>query len=263
MRRDLASHYFVVYIDATFVPTRREHRVTQEAYYSILGVLPDGTREGLAIVNHPTEGAVNRQGELKALQERGVEHIDLIVSDALAGIENAVTSAFPASRLQFCVAHLLREMSALVPRKALLELYDEFCEVLSIDLESKDVNSASQYAAFLNFVERWSKRVPTFERYKKSRNALYFTFLDYSPKYRRMLYTTNWIERLNRCYKRTLSMRGAMPNASSVLFLLGSVAMQVNKTTYSYPVSVFKDWNNDLSVHSSSFRAKESPTLEE
>ena len=120
-----------------------------------------------------------------------------------------------------------------------------------------------QYAAFLNFVKRWSKRVPTFERYKKSRNALYFTFLDYSPKYRRMLYTTNWIERLNRCYKRTLSMRGAMPNASSVLFSLGSVAMQVNKTTYSYPVSVFKDWNNDLSVHSSSFRAKESPTLEE
>ena len=66
--RDLASHYLVVYIDATFVPTRREHRVTQEAYYSMLGALPDGTREVLAIVNHPTEGAVNWQGELKALQ---------------------------------------------------------------------------------------------------------------------------------------------------------------------------------------------------
>ena len=261
--RDLASHYLVVYIDATFVPTRREHRVTQEAYYSILGVLPDGTREVLAIVNHPTEGAVNWQGELKALQERGVERIDLIVSDALAGIENAVTSAFPASRHQFCVAHLLREMSALVPRKDLRELHDEFREVLSIDIDSEDVNSASQYAAFLNFVERWSKRVSTFDRYKKSRNALYFTFLDYSPKYRRMLYTTNWIERLNRCYKRTLSMRGAMPSASSVLFLLGSVAMQMNKTTYSYPVSVFKDWSHDLAVHSSSFRAKESPSLEQ
>ena len=186
--RDLASHYLVVYIDATFVPTRREHRVTQEAYYSILGVLPDGTREVLAIVNHPTEGAVNWQGELKALQERGVERIDLIVSDALAGIENAVTSAFPASRHQFCVAHLLREMSALVPRKDLRELHDEFREVLSIDIDSEDVNSASQYAAFLNFVERWSKRVSTFERYKKSScNVLYFTFLDYSPKYRRML----------------------------------------------------------------------------
>ena len=210
--RGLASHYLVVYIDATFVPTRREHRVTQEAYYSILGVLPDGTREVLAIVNHPTEGAVNWQGELQALQERGVERIDLIVSDALASIENAVTSAFLASRHQFCVAHLLREMSALVPRKDLRELHDEFREVLSIDIDSEDVNSASQYAAFLNFVERWSKRVSTFERYKKSRNALYFTFLDYSPKYRRMLYTTNWIERLNRCYKRTLSMRGAMPS---------------------------------------------------
>ena len=162
--RDLASHYLVVYIDATFVPTRREHRVAREAYYSILGVLPDGTREVLAIVNHPTEDAVNWQKELKALQERGVKRIDLIVSDALAGIENAVTSAFSASRHQFCVAHLLREMSALVPRKDLRELHDEFREVLSIDIDSEDVNSASQYAAFLNFVERWSKRVSTFER---------------------------------------------------------------------------------------------------
>jgi len=52
-----------------------------------------------------------------------------------------------------------------------------------------------------------------------------------------------------------------MPSASSVLFLLGSVAMQMNKTTYSYSVSVFRD--NDLAVHSPSFRAKESPSLEE
>ena len=56
-----------------------------------------------------------------------------------------------------------------------------------------------------------------------------------------MIYSTNWIERLNRDYKRVLKMRGAMPSAESVLFLMGSVAMEIGEGCYSYTVSVFKD----------------------
>lgn len=266
LSRRLSSYYPVVYIDATYVSTRREHSVSQETYYSMLGVLPDGKREVLGIVNHPTEGAINWKIELNALRERGVEKIDLIVSDALSGIENAVTGAFPTSRHQFCVVHLLREMRKLVPRKDVALLYEEFQEVLSIDKDN--VSSASQYEEFLKFVARWSVKNPRFASYcKGTRNTRYFTFLDYAPKFRRMIYTTNWIERLNRCYKRTLSMRGAMPSASSVLFLLGSVAMEMTKTTYSYPVSLFEDWTSTKkkastpSLHSSSNGAKESPLL--
>ena len=246
--------------------SRREHSVSQETYYSMLGGLPDGKREVLGIVNHPTEGAINWKTELNVLRERGVEKIDLFVSDALSGIENAVTGAFPTSRHQFCVVHLLREMRKLVPRKDVALLYEEFQEVLSIDKEN--VSSASQYEEFLKFVARWSVKNPRFASYcKGTRNTRYFTFLDYAPKFRRMIYTTNWIERLNRCYKRTLSMRGAMPSASSVLFLLGSVAMEMTKTTYSYPVSLFEDWTSTKkkastpSLHSSSNGAKESPLL--
>lgn len=261
LKRQLAPYYPIVYIDATYVPTRREHSVSREAYYSILGVLPDNKREVLAIVNHPTEGAINWQGELKELQKRGVEKIDLIVSDALAGIENAVTSAFPTTRHQFCVAHLLRDMSALMPRKSLHELHSELGEILA--MEDTNATSTSQYALFLNFVERWSAKFPTFKRYKNPRNALYFNFLDYLPVYRRMLYTTNWIERLNRSYKRTLSMRGAMPSTSSVLFLLGSVAMQMNETTYSYPIALLKNWTLNLPQRSRIYETLESQTIDE
>lgn len=54
--RSLSPRYLVVYIDATYVSTRREERVHQEAYYTMLGVLPNGTREVLGVVNHPSEG---------------------------------------------------------------------------------------------------------------------------------------------------------------------------------------------------------------
>ena len=36
-------------------------------------------------------------------------------------------------------------------------------------------------------------------------------------------------------------MRGAMPSASSVLSLMGSVAMEKEYKTYKYPVSAFRD----------------------
>ncbi len=69
---------------------------------------------------------------------------------------------------------------------------------------------------------------------KQDRYKLYFTYLKYDYRIRSMLYTTNWIERLNRDYKRTTRNRGALPNADATLLLLGYVAM--NKNAYNRKV---------------------------
>ena len=74
-------------------------------------------------------------------------------------------------------------------------------------------------------------------------NALsLFTYLRFPPHLRSMLCTTNWIERLNRGYKLTLHMRAEMPSPESVLFLLGSVALQMTTGTYSHRLYQFDDW---------------------
>ena len=95
LARRLSAPYFAVYIDATFCSTRSDGSVSKEAYYTMLGLLPDGSREVLMVVNHPTEGAIAWEMELEALKERGVEQIDLIVSDALSGIEMRCVRLFP------------------------------------------------------------------------------------------------------------------------------------------------------------------------
>ena len=91
--------------------------MSQEAYYTMLGLRPDGTREVLCIVNHPTEGALNWELELNALKERGVEQINLIISDALQGIERVVCSAFPQAAHQFCVVRFKRHVLNQVTKK--------------------------------------------------------------------------------------------------------------------------------------------------
>ena len=72
------------------------------------------------------------------------------------------------------------------------------------------------------------------------RNSAYFTYMDFPAQVQRCIYTTNWIERLNRKYKRTINMRTSMPSEKSVIFLLAAVAMEETKTTYGRRIYQFK-----------------------
>lgn len=240
LKRSLSSHYLAVYIDATFIATRRDKQVSKEAYYTILGVLEDGTREVLSVVNHPTEGAICWKEELEALKERGVTQIDLVVSDALQGIENAVCAAFPQASHQFCVAHVKRQILNSVSHRDKPQMAEELNEVFT--LENKEMGSLSGHKLFITFVAKWEKKYPILKKYKADRNIAYFTYMDFPVQVQRCIYTTNWIERLNRKYKRTIKMRTSMPSDKSVLFLLASVAMEETKTTYSRKIYQWKFW---------------------
>lgn len=238
--RSLSSHYLAVYIDATFISTRRDRQVSKEAYYTILGVLEDGSREVLTVVNHPTEGALCWKDELEALKQRGVEQIDLVVSDALQGIENAVCAAFPGAAHQFCVAHVKRQILSGASHKDKPVMAQQLSEVFQ--LENNEMNSLQGYEQFITFVEKWERKYPALRKYKTERNSAYFTYMDFPAQVQRCIYTTNWIERLNRKYRRTIQMRTSMPSEKSVIFLLAAVAMEETKTTYERRIYQFKNW---------------------
>lgn len=87
--RPLDEYFPIVYIDALFWSTKRDGAVSKEAYYTILGVKSDRTREVLAIVNFPTESASGWEEVLRDLQKRGVKRLGLIVADGLSGLETA------------------------------------------------------------------------------------------------------------------------------------------------------------------------------
>ncbi len=72
------------------------------------------------------------------------------------------------------------------------------------------------------------------------RYELYFTYINYHPKIRRMIYTTNWIERLNKEFRRTFKIRNSMPNFQAALTLLYKVAMDKEDGYFRYPIYNFK-----------------------
>lgn len=159
--------------------------MSQEAYYTMPGLRPDGTREVLCIVNYPTEGALNWELELNALKERGVEQINLIISDALQGIERAVCSAFSQADHQFCVVRFKRHVLNQVTKK------DKDLLKQELDNYSRFKKRASHHSKLLKiYVHLLSVGVSIYRSsYSLSapRNIAYITYLRFSESVRRMI----------------------------------------------------------------------------
>lgn len=224
LQRPLEPYYPVVMIDATFIYTRRVDHVSKEGYYTILGVRADRTREVLSIVNFPTESAGAWEAVLQSLKERGVREVGLAVCDSLTAIEDSIWRQFPGAEVQLCAVHLQRNVGRHVKPKDKAQVAAELQEVLRTGDRSDTPEKG--YRRWLAFCSQWGRYYPSIRRMgENGRYALHFTYLGYDYRTHSMLYSTNWIERLNRDYKRTTRMRGALPSPEATILLLGYVAM--------------------------------------
>ncbi len=242
LSRPLEQYYPILLIDATYISTRRIDSVSKEAYYTILGVREDRTREVLAIINIPIESSHGWEDVFSRLVERGVKEVGLVISDGLTGIENAIWKIFPKANIQLCVVHLQRNVLKHIRPKDKSSVAADLKDVFRIN-DSYD-NTEQAWNRWKAFCDKWGKYYTSIVRMKNNeRYKLYFTYLEYHYRIRGMIYTTNWIERLNRSYKRTTRMRGALPNPQATMLLLGYVAMNRNEYLRKIP---FLNYENKL-----------------
>lgn len=238
LSRSLDSYYPIIYIDAIHVKVRRD-RVATEAFYVLLGLKEDLTREVLSIVNIPQESASGWEEVLGQIRERGVDQVGLFVFDDLTGLDTVISKVFASSMQQKCVLHFQRNLNKhirVTDRKA-------FAKELSAVFDPDNINhTANQAVAELKEVlSKWSKTYPKLKSTMGRTDLdLIFTYLQFDYRIRRMIYTTNWIERLNKSFRRTLNMRNALPTPQAAITLIGFVAMEMSEKTYSYPITNFK-----------------------
>lgn len=132
--RKLSPKYTVVYADATYISVRRDC-VDKEALHVLVGIMPEGHKEVLDYRLYPTESAENYEEMLRGLKDRGVTSVEVLVSDGLSDLKNALYRVFPGARHQFCWTHLLRTVERNVRPKDRAEAQTELKEVYQTDLE--------------------------------------------------------------------------------------------------------------------------------
>ena len=110
LSRSLEAYYPIVFVDAIHVKVHRKRSVESEAFYVVMAVKEDKTREVLGIFNRPSESATGWNQMFQALRERSLRSIGLVVADGLKSLEDALEETFPGTSLQKCVTHLKRNM---------------------------------------------------------------------------------------------------------------------------------------------------------
>lgn len=238
LERKLDRYYPVVYIDAIHLKIRRD-TVATEAFYVLLGLKDDYTREVLGIINIPQESASGWEEVLKSIRARGVGEVGLFVFDDLTGLDTVIGKVFAHSMQQKCTIHFQRNLSKHVRRSEKESFCQELKEVFNPDLVDQRVETA--VARLKKMLGSWTKKYPKLN-HTINRNDLetVFTHLNFDYRIRRMIYTTNWIERLNKSFRRTLKMRNALPSSQAAITLMGYVAIEMEEGTYSYPITNFK-----------------------
>lgn len=229
LTRSLESYYPVVFVDAIHIKIHRKRSVESEAFYVVMGIKEDKTREVLGIFNRPSESATGWGEMFEALQARGVIKIGLLVADGIRYLEDALARHYPDTPLQKCVTHLKRNMLNRVRHGDKGELANDLRDVFLTGDRSYTPTLAWQ--AWVSLCTKWGKDYRSIKRMGNDPvYKYYFTYLNYHPRVQAMIYTTNWIERLQRDFRRVLRMRGAMPNEESVIVLMAKTAM--DKTAY-------------------------------
>lgn len=243
-RRNLPSRYYAIYVDATHLPIRRD-TVENEAVYVALGLTTDLKREILGIYSIPRESASGWRDVLEDLRGRGVSDVLIFVADGLTGLESCVRETFPRSRFQKCVVHLKRNVLRKVRNRDRDEVAGDLKRVF--DMDAADDTPGAALGRMERFREKWKSKYPGVGRScDPSLMPFYFTYLDFPHAVRRMVYSTNWIERLNKHLKKALKNRNSMPNEDSVLNLMWASAMLFEEETYRYPVTAFRPSADEL-----------------
>ena len=213
--RPLEPMYPVVFFDALRVKIREEAVVRSKAVYLALAVLPDGTRDILGIWIEQTEGAKFWMKVFTDLKTRGCHDILIAVTDGLKGMSEALGAVFPATTLQTCIVHLIRnslEFANWKERKPLAAALRPIYTAASAD--------AAQTALEAFATGPWGVRWPTVVASWRRAWTQVIPFFAFPPDVRRVLYTTNALESVHARVRKIIKTRGHFPTDDAATKLI-------------------------------------------
>jgi putative transposase len=213
-QRPLEDVYPVVFLDCLVLKIREGGTVQRRALYLALGVTVDGERDVLGMWFQQTEGAKFWMQVLSDLKQRGVQDILICCVDGLKGFPEAIEAIFPRTVVQTCVVHLIRHSLKYVPRREREQVARDLKPIYT----AVDADGAAHELE--RFDEKWGARFPVITQAWLNAWEHVTPFLAFPEEVRRVIYTTNAIEALNRQLRKALKTKGHFPNEDAARKLI-------------------------------------------
>jgi len=268
--RDIAKSYFTLNIDCTFISIRDERYKTSHKVpvYVAIGTKLDGHKEvaGMYLGNEDSKKNVIDElynqdiGESKVywmevfedLKERGLEDVLFVVSDGLAGIEEAVKISFEEARYQRCIVHLDRNIGKLVSQKEQKKVMKDFKKIYS----ASSLEEASlRFDEFMEQYQSKKKLIKKVEEYFEYIKPLY----DVPTNIRKYIYTNNIVESANSKIKRGFYGRGSLPNVQSALNI---IYVNLSELEEKWAKKKVENWKNIFDEINQFFKERITPYIE-
>jgi len=208
-QRTLEPVYFAVWMDGVILKVRTDNKVINKCVYIVIGLKPDGKKEVLGFWIEKTESAAFWMSVLTDLKARGVEDILIACTDNLKGFTQAIKAVFPQAVTQLCIVHQIRNSCKFVVYKDRLEFCQDLKKVYTA------INAKVALEEFEKFKLKWQGKykyaITSWEENWENLS----NYFEYPLELRKIIYTTNTIENLNRGIRKYTKTKTQFPNENA------------------------------------------------
>ena len=240
--RPLDPVWPIVYFDGLVVHVRGGNgKVSPHTIYVAIGVNLEGRKELIGLWLSETEGAKFWLGVLNDLKNRGLRDVFVACIDGLSGFAEAIHTAYPDTKVQLCVVHLVRA--------ALRYVTDKDSKAVARDLR-KIYNAATLIAAeqaLEEFAQAWDEKYPTISKSWRDKWSDIITLFEFSWPIRRAISTTNAIESVNSVIRKLTRNRKIYPSDESALKII-YLAIQEASQKWTMPIPKWKEALNHFAI---------------
>jgi transposase-like protein len=217
------GEYAYLYLDARYEKVRRNQLVQRAAVLIAVGIGLDGKRTVLGVSVALSEHEVHWRGFLQSLVARGLRGVRLVISDAHEGLQAAIRAVLGGVPWQRCQFHLQQNASKYVPR---LELKAAVAADIRAVFNAPDRDEAD--ALLRRMVQKYEQTAPKLAAWMEENLPEGLTVFAFPAAHRRLLRTTNGLERVNRELRRRSRVASIFPNEASCLRLMSAVLMETS-----------------------------------
>ncbi len=221
LERPIEGEWPYLWIDATYVKVRQNHRIVSVAVIVAVGVNTDGRREVLGLDIGPSEAETFWTEFLRKLARRGLRGVKLVISDAHEGIKASVAKVMTAS-WQRCRVHFMRNVLAHAGRSG-RRVVSAF---IATAFAQEDAEAARQQ--WRRVADQLRPKVPKLAALMDTAETDVLAYMGFPAAHRAKLHSTNPLERLNGEIKRRTEVVGIFPDEPSIRRLVGAILLEQN-----------------------------------
>lgn len=218
--RPLSGEYPYLIVDAQYHKVRQDHRIVSKGILTVVGISREGYREVLALQCAPTENETTWAAVFRGLLDRGLQGVQLVISDDHNGLRNAIERHFQDCQWQRCQVHYLRNLLNMAPKKLGRVLANQLRDIFNAPERKTAHNRVKE------LVSLYAQKLPEVAEFLENTAEEVLACFNFPEEHHRRIRTTNGLERLHEEIRRRTRVVRIFPNQQACLRLVSALAAE-------------------------------------